>query len=134
MIGRTTPDEITSLPKDTILVFASNKAGRHGAGTAKLALNFGAEYGNAVGPQGRTYAIPTKTINLRVMPLDEIARFVNYFIQHAAANQHLTFWVVKIGCGLANYRPEQVAPLFKNAVNVQNICLPKEFWDVLKEV
>lgn len=131
MIGRVTPEEITSLPKDTILVFASNKAGRHGAGTAKLAMNFGAQYGNPVGLQGRTYAIPTKNIHLRVLPLDEIARYVNYFISFARENPSHTFWVVKIGCGLANYRPEQIAPLFQKAVEVENIHLPSEFWTVL---
>ena len=44
-----------------IFVFGSNLAGRHGAGAALCALReHGAIYGQGVGLQGNSYAIPTK--------------------------------------------------------------------------
>lgn len=45
---------------DTIFVFGSNPEGRHGAGSAKVAVNlFGAKYGQGEGLQGNSYALPT---------------------------------------------------------------------------
>ncbi len=42
------------------------------------------------------------------------------------------FYVTRIGCGIAGFRDEQIAPLFKNAQDLENVCLPKSFVDVLK--
>lgn len=42
--------------------------------------------------------------------------------------KELIFLVTEIGCGLAGLKPEEVAPLFKEAVNVSNIHLPSRFW------
>jgi hypothetical protein len=109
-----------------IFVFGSNLAGRHGAGSAKEArLRHGARYGEGVGRTGDAYAIPTKDEQLRILPLGVIERHVKTFIEYAKAQPALTFNVVAIGCGLAGYRPEQIAPMFAGAPG--NCNLPNEF-------
>lgn len=109
-----------------IFVFGSNLAGRHGRGSALEAVrNHGAIYGQGTGPQGNAYAIPTKGWHMEVLPPKEIAFYVDRFRLYAAVNLHLTFDVVAIGCGLAGYRPDQIAPLFKNMT--PNVVLPAEF-------
>ena len=117
-----------------VFVFGSNLAGRHGAGAAKHAvLEKGADYGQGVGFQGRSYAIPTKGYNLELLQLDRIALYVNQFIDFAIAHPQLTFQVTAIGCGLARGnksredRIREIAPLFQRAKNYRNIELPKEF-------
>lgn len=109
-----------------IFVFGSNLAGRHGAGSAREAMRFhGAIYGIGVGPQGRSYAIPTKDKHLRTLSLDTIRYFVVEFLDYAANHPDDTFHVVAIGCGLAGYKPEQIKPMF---VGVPiNVRLPHEF-------
>ncbi len=112
--------------KDGIFVFGSNEAGRHGAGAARDALQWGAEYGCGHGLSGRTYAIPTKDANLKTLPLDRIQEYINTFHDFAADNQHLEFYVTKIGCGLAGYSVREIAKLFRY-VGGSNITLPDEF-------
>ena len=130
--SRTTPENIKTLSNNQIFVFGSNLSGRHGKGAAKTALNFGAKWGQPKGIQGRTYAIPTKDASIKkTLTIDEIMRFTNEFIQFAKDNQNLTFLVTEIGCGLAGLNPKDVAPLFKEAVNVINIHLPSKFWENL---
>lgn len=99
-----------------IFVFGSNLAGRHGKGAALYAKqHHGAIYGQGVGPQGNSYAIPTKKANLKVLPLDEIRAFVEIFIAYALAHPKLVFEVTRIGCGLAGYRDQDIAPMFAHA-------------------
>lgn len=99
-----------------IFVFGSNLAGRHGAGAALFARhNFGAVYGKGTGLQGLSYAIPTKDQNIRTMPLPDIKEHVDNFIAFATDNQWMTFNVTRIGCGLAGYTDDQIAPMFKGA-------------------
>ena len=113
-----------------IFVFGSNLAGRHGKGAALFAYNnHGAMRGKGVGLQGTSYAIPTKDENLKVLPLDDIQKYVNGFIRFAKLHKEYIFTVTKIGCGLAGYKPEQIAPMFKKCPD--NVNLPKEFLKVL---
>lgn len=99
-----------------IFVFGSNLAGRHGAGAALHArLHHGAIYGHGEGPQGDSYAIPTKDAALRPLPLDMIEVFVQQFLAYAERQPEQVFQVTRIGCGLAGYRDEQIAPMFKDA-------------------
>lgn len=110
----------------TIFVFGSNLAGIHGAGSALAAVEIhGAIYGLGVGPQGDSYAIPTKDCSLRIMPLEIISKYVAQFIEYAKAMPHLDFKVVAIGCGLAGFKPKDIAPMFKGAPS--NCWLPQEF-------
>ncbi|MHA2066213.1 MAG: A1S_2505 family phage non-structural protein [Candidatus Thorarchaeota archaeon] len=107
-----------------VFVFGSNLAGRHGKGAAKCAIDhYGAIYGQGVGRQGSSYAIPTKDKQLRTLPLERIKLFVDCFLFYAARNPDEKFMVTRIGCGLAGYEDKDIAPMFANAP--KNCTLPK---------
>lgn len=112
--------------KKRIFVFGSNLAGIHGAGSAKAAVEkWGAVYGQGVGLQGNAYAIPTKNAQLKVLPLWIIQEYIEQFIIFAKHHPEMEFEVVKIGCGLAGFKENQIAPLFKDApLN----CILPEGW------
>ena len=78
-------------------------------------LKHGAEYGCGIGRTGQAYAIPTKDRDLRVLPLHDIGFYVREFIGYAAAHPDVEFYTVAIGCGLAGYTPQQIAPMFASA-------------------
>jgi hypothetical protein len=97
-----------------IFVFGSNLAGRHGKGAALEARQkHGAIYGQGVGFQGRSYAIPTKDSHIQTLPLPSIGKYVREFIAFAEINPNMRFNVTRIGCGLAGYDwDKDVRPLF----------------------
>lgn len=133
MQSRITPENITSLGQNEIFVFGSNLSGIHGAGAAKTALKWGAIIGQPIGIQGQTYAIPTKDKFIKkTLSRFEIKIFVDEFIEYAKNNDNLTFFVTEIGCGLAGLRHEVVAPLFNDAVELENVYLPEKFWNILE--
>jgi hypothetical protein len=114
-----------------VFVFGSNLAGRHGRGAALWARKHrGAVYGQGYGPQGDSFAIPTKDAALRTLDLPAIETWVGSFLRFAAVRPSVTFEVTPIGCGLAGYTPEQIAPMFKDAP--ANVELPEEFLVVLR--
>ena len=126
-IGRTTPDFITRLAENEVFVFGSNLAGFHGGGAARVAhQRFGAVWGQGVGLQGQSYAIPTMQGGV-----ETIRPYVDEFIVFARQHPELTFLVTRIGCGIAGFTDEDIAPLFKEALGVDNIILPATFMDVL---
>lgn len=45
------------------------------------------------------------------------------------SKETMVFNVVAVGCGLAAYKPEQIAPMFK--ASSWNVRLPQEFLDIL---
>lgn len=132
MRERITPETISSLGNDEVFVFGSNLAGRHGKGAARNALKFGAIYGMGCGYNKNSYAIPTKDGRLHVLPIDVIKIYVDAFIAFAAEHPQLSFYVTKIGCGLAGYRCDEIAPLLFPATKLKNVYLPGEFWNVLE--
>ena len=118
---RTTPEFITSLKPNEVFVFGSNLSGMHGGGAAYIAYRkFGAIMGQGVGLQGQSYGIPTMQGGV-----ETIRPYVDDFIEFAQQHPELTFLVTRIGCGIAGFRDEEIAPLFKEAHGVQNIVLPK---------
>jgi hypothetical protein len=124
-------DGLIGLKANEIFVFGSNLAGRHGAGSAKHANRYyGAERGVGEGRTGNAYAIPTKDAALKTLPLERIALHVAKFKGYAALHPELTFKLVAIGCGLAGYTPEQIAPMFANAP--ANVIKPPEFLRALR--
>lgn len=130
---RITPENIKQIKEGEIFVFGSNLSGRHGKGAAKTALGWGAKWGQADGLQGKTYGIPTKDASVRrTLSTEEIKPFVDRFIEFAKNNKQYTFFVTEIGCGLAGYKPKDIAPLFEDAVSVDNIYLPERFWHKLR--
>lgn len=131
---RISPKRITHLGDREVFVFASNLQGIHGAGAAKEALRWGAKMGQGIGLADRTYAIPTRTkteSKIITLPLSRIEDYVNEFIDDARLMKYLTFKVTEIGCGLAGYVPLQIAPFFRTAMALNNVCLPATFWGVL---
>ena len=103
-----TPAYIDSLSSGEIFVFGSNLAGMHGGGAARVAhMKFGAEWGVGVGLTGQCYAIPTMQGGV-----ETIAPYVDDFIVFAAEHPGLTFLVTPIGCGIAGFAPEEIAPRF----------------------
>lgn len=120
---RFTPERISELKENEIFVFGSNLAGAHGGGAARLAYRkFGAVWGEGVGQHGQTYAIPTMQGGVRT-----IKPFVDEFIRFAKESPRLIFLVTRIGCGIAGFQDKDIAPLFKDAIDVENIILPKGF-------
>lgn len=106
-----------------IFVFGSNLAGVHGAGAARTALeDYGAVWGCGEGLQGFSYGLPTKDGELRTLPLEEIRRRVETFLEVARSHEHLEFFVTRIGCGLAGYTDEEIGPMFFGAPH--NVELP----------
>ncbi len=123
-----TPDYINSLKDDEIFVFGSNLQGAHGGGAARVALNkFGAIWGQGVGLQGQSYGIPTMHGGI-----EALRPYVDEFIEFAKTHKELFFYVTRIGCGIAGFKDYEIAPLFKQALNEENICLPKSFVEVLQ--
>ena len=113
-----------------IFVFGSNLAGRHGKGAALWARQHrGAIYGQGVGPQGDAYAIPTKDGRLHVLPLHTIQAHVAEFLDYARQRPAITFELTPIGCGLAGYHPDEIAPMFADAP--ANVQLPDAFAAIL---
>jgi hypothetical protein len=122
-----TSEHINSLLPNEVFVFGSNLAGHHGGGAARTALNkFGAIYGQGVGLQGQSYAIPTMQGGT-----ETIAPYVDEFITFAKEHPEKFFYVTRIGCGIAGFRDEEIAPLFSEALKLDNICLPESFVQIL---
>lgn len=122
-----TPEHIDYLENNEIFVFGSNLSGRHLGGAAKVALQkFGAIMGKGVGLQGNSYAIPTMQGGI-----DTIKPYVDEFIEFARNHRDLHFYVTKIGCGIAGFNEEDVAPLFMRTLLIDNISLPQSFFHII---
>ena len=126
---RVSPQWITTLADDEIFVFGSNLEGLHGGGAALLAYErFGAIWGQGTGLQGKSYGIPTMHGGI-----DAIAPYVDEFIAFAREHRELKFLVTEIGCGIAGFTVEEMAPLFKGAMDEENIYLPQRFIRILEK-
>ncbi len=123
---RITPSRINALDRGEIFVFGSNKQGYHGGGAARTAMNkFGAEWGNGEGLQGQSYALPT------MEGMESTKAAVDRFTEYAEDHSEYLFYVTAVGCGIAGYQPEEIAPLFEKAAELDNVYLPLSFWIVL---
>ena len=126
-MNRITPDFIKELRPDEIFVFGSNLAGFHGGGAAYIAnAKFGAAWGVGVGPTGQCYAIPTMQGGV-----ETIKPYVDDFIIYAKEHPGQKFLVTRIGCGIAGFTDDEIAPLFAEATKLLNVSLPETFWKVL---
>jgi hypothetical protein len=79
------------------------------------------------------------------LDLDDIRLFVDMFIEFAKQHPELEFLVTEIGCGLAGYKVEDIAPLFyrvvihydhktKYTLFTKNIILPDSFKKILNDI
>lgn len=123
---RVSPDQIEHLKENEIFVFGSNAEGFHGGGAAAYAMHkFGAIWGQGEGLQGQSYAIPT------MEGIAEMSEAIQRFTSFAAEHSNMRFLVTRIGCGIAGYTATQIAPLFKECINLENVALPSDFWDIM---
>ena len=123
-----TPENITELGPDDIFVFGSNLQGIHSGGAARVAhQKFGAILGQGVGIQGQSYAIPTMQGGV-----ETIKPYVDQFIALAREWDQNSFYVTRIGCGIAGFRDEEIAPLFDEAYDLYNVRLPKSFAEIIE--
>lgn len=133
-------DRILNPLVNDILVFGSNTQGRHGKGSALLAKEkFDANYGQAEGPQGRSYAICTKNITIRVHPSvskEYIIKQINDFYRYAAENSQLNFLVVYSGEGenLNAYSNKELAKMFvTNETEIpSNVLFQRVFAELMR--
>lgn len=125
-----TPNNITHLEPDDIFVFGSNLEGKHLGGAARVAYEkFGALWGQGVGIQGQSYAIPTMQGGI-----ETIKPYVDDFISLAREWDQTTFYVTRIGCGIAGFTDSEIAPLFNEAYDLYNVRLPKSFADIIEQM
>lgn len=112
----------------------TNKGDMVGGAALTARNKFGAIYGQSEGLQGQSYAIITKELRKDYQPvsLQEVKEGVDTFIQFARDNEHLTFYVVELGCNLAYFTVEQIAPLFRPAMRLKNVYLPERFLENLQ--
>ena len=123
-----TPEHITSLNDGEIFVFGSNIRGIHAGGAAAFAnARLGAEWGVGEGLTGKCYALPTMEGGV-----DYIGGKVQNFLDCARKHPELKFYVTPIACGIAGFRPSQIAPLFKDAMPMENVILPREFVKIIE--
>jgi hypothetical protein len=124
MQRRISPEYIKELNENEIFVFGSNLDGLHGGGAARIAYDkFGAIWGQGVGLQGQSYGIPTMHGGV-----DVIKPYVDEFINFAKSHAEFKFLVTRIGCGIAGFNDKEMAPLFKDAIEFENIYLPESFY------
>ena len=126
--SRITPSMINVLGKNEIFVFGSNIQGMHMGGAARVASSkFGAEWGNGEGLPGQSYALPT------MEGIENTTTAARHFTACAKEHPELKFFVTSVGCGIAGYTPEDIAPMFREAAKLENVFLPVSFWKVLME-
>jgi len=126
---RVASDNITELNWEQVFVFGSNKDGQHYGGAANYAHHrFGAEWGVGEGRTGSCYALPT------MEGFESMAEAVQRFTRWAEEDRQHIYLVTPVGCGIAGYTPDEVAPLFLEAAALGNVYLPQSFWDVIKRM
>lgn len=122
-----TPERISELKENEIFVFGSNIHGYHGGGAASFACRkLGAVWGVGEGLTGKCYALPTMEGGV-----DYVDGKVKTFIECAKAHPELRFLVTRIGCGIAGFTDDEIGPLFKDAIALENVILPKEFVETI---
>ena len=119
---RVTPARILKLGTNEVFVFGSNALGRHYGGAAKIAVEkFGAIMGQGHGMQGKSYAINSMS------GIPDMMEDIKCFCEFAKAHPEKHFLVTPIGCGIAGYRPEEIAPLVAELISMemQNVAALK---------
>jgi hypothetical protein len=122
-------------PRLQVFVFGSNLSGIHGAGAALHAKKVhGAVQGVGAGRTGNAYALPTKGVQVRpkdgkpylpTLPLQQIDAHAALFKLHAREHIATDFKLTAVGCGLAGFTAEQIAPLFADSPH--NVLFPPEW-------
>ena len=125
-VHRVTPEKIEQLGEKDIFVFGSTLMGTHFGDAAQVAYEkFGAG-GVAEGLKGSAYAIPVVRAGV-----DMVKPHIDTFLSFARSHPEYHYLVTRIGCGIAGFSDEEIAPLFAPAVEMEQVSLPASFWKIL---
>ena len=120
--------DMTQPKQDEMFVFGSNQAGVHGAGAAYAARrDYGAILGVGEGVTGNCYAIPTKDFDIQSRDLADINLSVCDFVTYVQNHPKMKFFITKVGCGLAGFTNEEIAPMFHLIAENDNCSFPEEW-------
>lgn len=120
---RCTPEIITELKENEVIVFGSKPDGNHKSGAAKIAFEkFGAQQGLGEGISGQSYAIPVHKYHTHKMD-----KAVKSFVGYAKTHADKIFYVLPVGCGSAGIDIRVVSEMFSKAMDYDNIYLPRPF-------
>lgn len=104
-----TPEIITHLEPNEIFVFGSNLNGAHMGGAARMAHSrFGAIWGKGEGLMGRSYAFPTLDQQMQRVAQGAFRESFRLFLHCVMEHPQLTFYLTKIGCGIAGWKESEV--------------------------
>jgi len=127
-MNKYTPENIKDLEENEIIIFGSNKNGNHAGGLARVCADkWGAEKGVGEGLTGRCYAFPTLGKDMQNVSREELEESVEKLIECMDCNKDKTFYLTKVGLGIANHNISDIAPLF--SFPCDNLILPKVFVD-----
>jgi hypothetical protein len=119
-------------PQDgQIFVFGSNLSGFHYGGAARAANeHFGAKWGQGIGFSGQSYAIPTLgEFAESPLSIEEIDGHIKDFADFVHQNKDLKFFVTRVGCVIAGFSDEIIAPIFrKHLHNLMDRVTVAESW------
>lgn len=137
---------IGPLEEHQIFVFGSNPEGRHGSGTAKIALeHFNAKYGKGRGFYGQSYALVTKNLTpfyyeaekeieyenhgLRSVTLKQIQDNIMDLYAFALDNPEKEFWIAYTASNenLNGYSAKEMADVFNSMEIPENIVFNEDF-------
>ncbi len=108
-MNRVTSEGITKLGPNEVFVFGSNAIGAHSAGAAKVAHEkFGYPMGVSTGLVGQAYGIDTMGREMKMQ--DDI----DNFIATARAMPALTFYLTRVGTGIAGYSDDHMKQFFRD--------------------
>lgn len=124
-----------TLPPDDswVFVFGSNEGGYHGAGSAKVANEvykrpIGSGFGFLQNSGGMTFAIPTKDMEIKTLPIVDIEHNIAQFGSFVQRNPNMKFFITRVGCGLAGFSDERIAPVFASFIDgLKNISIPDKW-------
>lgn len=131
---RVTPQRIETLKPNEVFVFGSNIRGIHTKGAARFAIDKGWADENQIdglSNSGQSYGIPTMKSTREPLTISEIENYVTKFIDYVKDNPNKVFYITAIGTGEANIQKNEIAPLFNELFNLENVFLPKNYYDVL---
>jgi len=126
---------INKLKDNQVFVYGANFEARHGAGSAKKALEFGAIYGK-LGAIGRTYSIITKDLKKKTHPSVDswfIMQQIEELYEFARKYTHLDFLIAYSGTrtNLNGYSNKEMARFFSSFEIPDNIVFEEEFSKLL---
>lgn len=131
-----------SLKPNQIFVFGANPEGKHGGGTALLALKYhGAIYGVARGLMGNSYGIVTTDLRINHRPNvqpDNIISEIKTLYNFAKQNPNKEFFIAYTGSNdrlLSGFTPKEIATMFFDAAEdsaiPENIIFEELFYDLV---